>query len=286
MERSMHENDEQLSQHVCTFDLPGGKVSAILTSGPGQKVLLLHGNSSCKEVFAHVIPHLMNAGHSILAPDFPGHGDSSDAENPEETYCFGGYANVVNDLLQAVGWTNFISVGWSLGGHVALELVSKRPDCTALMLIGSPPGKPSVEALQEAFFASEGTLLAGKSEFTEQDAVNYAGQMLGEFPPDPFLLERVRRTDGRARALMFHSALSGKGIDQRDIVLDRYRPVAIVHGADEPFVRQDYLERLTYGRLWGSKLVVLPGIGHAPHWQCPLIFNEILKEFLSKPHII
>jgi pimeloyl-ACP methyl ester carboxylesterase len=281
MDPQMHQRFENLLQHTREFDAQGAKISAFFATGPNQRVLLLHGNSSCKEVFAHVIPELIVCGHSVLAPDFPGHGGSMDAENPTETYCFEGYANVIDDLLHLVKWKNFVTLGWSLGGHVGLELVAKRPDCTGLMLIGSPPGKPSVEALEQAFIASGTTLLAGKRDFTEQEAVLYASNMLGEDPPDPFLLKRVLRTDGRAREMMFQSALSGQGIDQRDVVMDPNRPVAMVHGADEPFVRQDYLELLKFGRLWRSKLQVLPGIGHAPHWQCPVKFNELLKDFLA-----
>ncbi|MEQ1672112.1 MAG: alpha/beta fold hydrolase, partial [Hyphomicrobium sp.] len=161
------------------FQLEGGSLATLHVPGTAKKVLLLHGNSSCKEVFAAVIPELIAGGHEVLAIDLPGHGNSSDAQSPDVVYCFPGYAAVVRALLDRLEWNNFIVVGWSLGGHVALELAALRPDCSGIMLIGSPPGKPSPEALQEAFIASGATLLAGKLEFSEVDAFTYVSQMLG-----------------------------------------------------------------------------------------------------------
>lgn len=262
------------------FQFYSGSISALHYIGQKQKILMLHGNSSCKEVFSRNIPFLVEQGHSVLAPDFPGHGDSENARDPASTYTFPGYAKAINALLSRLGWTDFIIVGWSLGGHVALELAASRPDCKGVMLIGSPPGKPSPEALEQAFFTSNTTLLAGKNHFSTADVKDYVEAMLGVRPADPFFLMRARRTDGRAREMMFGSALAGVGVDQRSVVASRFLPIAVVHGADEPFVRLDYLKSLEFGKLWRDEIAVLHGAGHAPHWQATTIFNELLKNFI------
>jgi pimeloyl-ACP methyl ester carboxylesterase len=275
-------NDEIQAMNAACREYPfdGGTISALHYIGHKQKILMLHGNSSCKEIFSRNIPFLVEQGHAVLAPDFPGHGDSENARDPASTYSFPGYAETINALLVRHEWTDFIVVGWSLGGHVALELVANRPDCKGAMLIGSPPGKPSPEALEQAFFANDTTLLAGKNQFDPADVKNYVEAMLGTKPADPFFLMRAGRTDGRAREMMFISALAGVGIDQRTVVSSRFLPVAVVLGADDPFVRRDYLTSLTYGRLWRKEVAVLEGAGHAPHWQAPVIFNELLKSFI------
>ena len=257
-----------------------GSISAVHHIGRNQKILMLHGNSSCKEVFSRNIPFLVEQGHAVLAPDFPGHGDSENARDPASTYSFPGYAEAINALLIRLEWKDFIVVGWSLGGHVALELVAIRPDCKGVMLIGSPPGKPSPEALEQAFFASDTTLLAGKNHFDSADEKNYVEAMLGIKPAESFFLLRARRTDGRAREMMFLSALAGVGIDQRTVVSSRLLPVAVVLGADDPFVRPGYIKSLEYGRLWRDEVTVLEGAGHAPHWQTATIVNELLKNFI------
>jgi pimeloyl-ACP methyl ester carboxylesterase len=54
-----------------------------------------------------------------------------------------------------------------------------------------------------------------------------------------------------------------------------------VHGADEPFVRLDYLQAIKYRALWNKSIHIIAGAGHAPHWQCPSVFNDLLSEFLK-----
>ncbi len=276
----MHENIDALRNLRRHVPVSCGQISALYSEGAGQKVMLLHGNSSCKEVFSPVILSLRKNGHSVLAVDLPGHGESSDAIDPETTYCFPGYADVMVEVLNHFGWERFVAVGWSLGGHVALELVARRPDCIGLMIIGSPPGKPSQDALEQAFFASGSTLLAGKRDLSAEEAKLYVAHMLGA--EDEFFLQKALRTDGRAREMMFASALRGVGIDQRIVAESTERPFAVVHGMKEPFVRLEYLKTLAYGRLWRNEIQTIDGVGHAPHWECPSEFSEMLLQFVAE----
>lgn len=277
---SVRQPSGSLKELECTFNSRHGRVSAFRSEGSEPTVLLLHGNSSCKEVFASLISTLTSHSYGILALDFPGHGASEDARAPEAAYSFPGYAEAVADVLREAAVERPIVVGWSLGGHVAMELAGGGTDVAGLMVMGSPPGRPSPEALNAAFHVNEATLLAGKANFDSLDAETYARAMLGTPDIDPFLLNNVCRTDGRARELMFSSALAGIGRDQRDVAADPRRLFGIVHGGLDPFVRLDYLQSLTYGRLWRDRVVVLEDLGHAPHWQAPAVFAPILLEFL------
>ena len=58
----------------------------------------------------------------------------------------------------------------------------------------------------------------------------------------------------------------------------RYRGVAIVNGENDPFVRLSYFEALHYGALW-EHCHVVPGVGHAPFWERPDLFNPMLSRF-------
>ncbi|MCC7253548.1 alpha/beta hydrolase [Hyphomicrobium sp.] len=272
---------EALSRFEVFRQTTAGRLAMLEHQGQRSTVLLIHGNSSCKEVFAHVVPMLIEVGYGVLAPDLPGHGDSENASDPHNTYSFPGYAAALGELLDDAGVEAPIIVGWSLGGHVAMELAAHRPTVRGLMVIGSPPCKPAPEALEAAFRTHPTTLLAGKAEFSTDDVKAYAAAMLGVGEPDAFLRMRVRRTDGLARKLMFSSALAGVGVDQRLVAAEPSRPFAVVHGADDPFVRLDYLRSLHYGRLWRSEVVVLEQVGHAPHWQAPDFFTPILLAFLN-----
>ena len=49
------------------------------SAGAGSAVLMIHGNSSCKEVFRHQLESPLGARLRLIAMDLPGHGASSDA---------------------------------------------------------------------------------------------------------------------------------------------------------------------------------------------------------------
>ena len=93
--------------------------------------------------------------------------------------------------------------------------------------------------------------------------------------------ESVARTDGRARKLMFESFGGGQGVDQRRTVGTSLVPLAVVNGADEPFVDLDYVDGVAYANLWERRCLRLKGLQHAPFWEAPEVFNPILERFLA-----
>jgi pimeloyl-ACP methyl ester carboxylesterase len=265
------------------FRLPEAHISAIVEAGEGRPVLFIHGNSSSKEIWAHQMDAVASCGRPVMALDLPGHGKSSNARTPSQTYSFPGYAAIVSQLLDSLAWPSVDVVGWSLGGHIGLELLGSEPRLNSLLIVGTPPARPSPDALQAAFKRSDSMGLTGKREFTQEDVTAYATKMLGgEKWVAPHLLSAVRRTDGEARHYMFMNAMSGLGADQRDVVETEEAPLCVVHGEREPFVRLDYLRSIDYKNLWGGEVFVIADAGHAPHWQRPREFNRILLSFLDR----
>ena len=43
-----------------------------------------------------------------------------------------------------------------------------------------------------------------------------------------------------------------------------------------------FLEKVTYRNLWDGKVHVLEGLGHAPFWQAPEVFNPLFERFLGE----
>jgi pimeloyl-ACP methyl ester carboxylesterase len=242
----------------------------------------LHGNSSSSRIWTHQIPLLRELGRSFIAIDLPGHGDSGNASTPESTYSFPGYAKIVRDLLDELAVPAFDVVGWSLGGHIGLELLATDPRLRALMIIGAPPARPSADVLGRVFFNSQGLNFASRQELTEDDMATYAAAMLGgpKFVSRA-ALQDIRRTDGLARKCMFENALRGVGTDEAATVATIGKPLCVVHGEYEAFVRLDYLESLFYRSLCDGRIHVVPEAGHAPHWQTPGLFNAIFRNFLT-----
>jgi pimeloyl-ACP methyl ester carboxylesterase len=259
-----------------------GRISALFAPGRKSTILLVHGNSSCKEIFAQQFSPLTSQGFGVLALDLPGHGESANAGKPRTAYSFPGYAAAVGTVLDELGLSDVHVLGWSLGGHIGLELWGADPRVRSLLITGTPPIRPSPAALREAFTSGRGMDLAGKRDFTEGDALAYATLMLGgpEHLTD-HLLRAVRRTDGDARFWMVRNGLAGKGLDQARLVRSARKPLGIVQGARDPFLKLPYMQALSYGMLWRDRVQIIEAAGHAPHWQTPSVFNELLLGFLE-----
>ena len=86
-------------------------------------VLLIHGNSLSREVFRKQFSGALLGKYRLFALDLPGHGDSSNALNACRTYTRPGLANAAIEVLDLLGLSEVVVVGWSLGGHIALEMV-------------------------------------------------------------------------------------------------------------------------------------------------------------------
>jgi pimeloyl-ACP methyl ester carboxylesterase len=249
---------------------------------PRTPVLLVHGNSSCKQIFKNQIGVLRKLGHTILVPDLPGHGGSANARTPRSTYSFPGYADILTGLLDRLEIDRCHVVGWSLGGHIGLELWHRDPRIASLTISGTPPVKLSPQGALDGFLASPVMNLAGARIFDEQDVVAYGTAMLGHrLDRRTHLARMIARTDGRARYWMLRNSLTGSGVDQVEAVQSCRRPLAIIQGRHDPFVNIDYLNGLTYRNLWLGRPILI-NAGHAPHWEQPQIFNRYLSRFLKE----
>lgn len=245
-----------------------------------EAVLLIHGNSSSKEVFCKQVAALSRGGFGLVVPDLPGHGSSDDAINPRKDYSFPGYAQMLHRLMSELGYAAYHVVGWSLGGHIGLEMLARFEAVRSLLITGTPPVSLTPEGVSAGFRWTCTTVLAGKCVFSPIDRRRYLDAMMGQrIRAEHPLARSVARTDGNARFWMVRNGLAGVGIDETHTVVTGLRPFAIVQGSDDVFVRCDYLRNLRYANIWRGGPVFVAA-GHAPHWEIPETFNSNMMEFL------
>jgi pimeloyl-ACP methyl ester carboxylesterase len=255
-------------------------ISVSETSGGPQSVLLLHGNSSCKEVFRHQMEGALAKSYRMIAMDLPGHGHSSDAFDPRRTYSMRGYAEVAVEVLDRLAVKQVVVYGWSLGGHIGLEMLPRYPGMLGLMITGTPPVMATPESIQGGFQPHPMIGLFGKEDLTAEEAEAFAVGAYGA-STDAVLREAVKRTDGRARRMMFESLFAGANSDQKELAEKSAVPLAIVNGAEDPFVNVKYIEGLAYSNLWDHHCYALRGLGHAPFLTGAEVFNPILAHFIA-----
>jgi pimeloyl-ACP methyl ester carboxylesterase len=251
------------------------------TAGTGLPVLLIHGNSSCKEVFEHLLDGPIGKSSRLVAMDLPGHGASSDAFDPQRTYTMPGYAEAAVELLEAMGVDRAAVYGWSLGGHVALEMLPRFPGLVGMMISGAPPVGRGAEKVMAGFKPSPNAGIVGKPDLTAEEIEIFMYATYGG-AADAVLRNALRRTDGRARAIMFQALLAGEISDQRQLAENSAIPIAIVNGADDLLVNLDYIGGLAYRNLWDKHCFTLRGAAHAPFLQAEEAFNPIFSRFLAE----
>ncbi|MFI4973189.1 MAG: alpha/beta fold hydrolase [Caulobacterales bacterium] len=258
-------------------------IAVLDSEGAGPAVLMLHGNSSCKEIFRRQFESPLADKLRLIAMDLPGHGASGDARDPATGYTLNGYASAALEVLGRLGVTRATVLGWSLGGHVALDMISRFGGLTGVMISGTPPVPGGMEGVARGFKPSEHMALAGSGGWTDADAEAYARATAGaDAPFEPFMLAAARRTPGIARETFFANALSGQVDDQRRIAETSRIPLAIVNGAEDAFINPAYFETVRYANLWDGKVHSLAGLGHAPFWQAPERFNPLLERFVAE----
>jgi len=243
-------------------------------------VLFIHGNSSSCEVFQQQYGTHFAKTHRVIAIDLPGHGRSDDASEPRQAYTIPGYATTLIEVLRSLNISRAALLGWSLGGHIGLEMIGQGFDAAGIMIVGTPPVRRGIFGMVRGFQTQLDLLLATKAVLRPQEIERFARICVGEKHAAQFH-DTIARTDRRARPILGRGMMSGIGCDQRWIVENLPTPVAVVNGSHEPFARLDYVTSLSYQALWDNRCHIIEGAGHAPFLEAPEQFNPLLSQFLE-----
>lgn len=250
------------------------------SGGTGMPVLMLHGSSASRRAFDPLLAGPVGERHRVIALDLPGHGESGDARDPAAGYAIPGLADCVAEVLATLRIDQLVVFGWSLGGHVAIELLHRYSGIRGLMLSGTPPVPAGPIGMLRAFHTNWDMLLATKEHFTSRDVERYAHLCYGD-EPAPELVEAVRRADGRFRPILARSLMRGEGADQKRTVEEATIPIAIVNGENDPIIRPSYFASLDIPTLWDGRTRVIYDAGHAPFRDNPERFTALLLRFAA-----
>lgn len=254
--------------------------------GEGPPVVLCHGVTATRRYVVHGSRALARAGHTVVAYDARGHGESDPA--PEgEGY---GYPALVDDLeavvAAAVGEGRFVLAGHSMGAHTAVAYALRHPGrLDGLVAIGPVyAGRVGEKAI--AYWDGLADALEGGGV---DGFVEYLGREQGM---DPAWRETVLRI-GRERMLLHRhpdavaAAMRGltrsRPFESMEELEGLEVPALVVASHDEAdpghprHVAEAYAERLPRGRLVGEEQ------GESPlAWQGGRLSREIAA-FCAEP---
>ena len=118
------------SRPSCTTALPRSTACACSIAKPGPKdapvVLLLHGFPTSSHMFRNLIPQLADRYH-VVAPDYPGYGQSDMPDPQDYAYTFDAFGEVVEKLLAQLKIARFAMYVMDYGAPVGWRLFLKGP---------------------------------------------------------------------------------------------------------------------------------------------------------------
>ena len=97
-------------------------------------ILLLHGYPSSSRMFATLIPLLANKYH-LVAPDYPGFGESDAPPASQFQYTFDHLAKVVDEFTQAIGLRDYVLYQQDYGGPIGMRLAVAHPERVRAIIV-------------------------------------------------------------------------------------------------------------------------------------------------------
>lgn len=255
-----------------------GRIAVRDTRGGAMPLILLHGAGYSGDVFAEQIKDPGLRDFRLIVPDLPGHGNSDNSARPETGYSVSGLASATAALIEELGLVNCVVAGWSLGGHVAIELLGAHCSIAGIAVTGAPPLVQGGLGMIRGFHFSRDMLLASKAKLMEHEAERYLRMTLGPDAPRQFA-DLILRADPQSRPVAMRSLVSGQGCDQRDTVESSPVPVCLIQGQNDPFARTGYVTGIRGNAIYEGGCKVIAGAGHAPFFDAPAEFNALLARF-------
>lgn len=109
-------------------------------------ILLLHGFPTSSHMFRNLIPQLSDRYH-VVAPDYPGFGNSSMPTVDQFTYSFDNLAKVMEQFTQEVGLKSYSLYLMDYGAPVGFRLAASHPERIDSLIIQN--GNAYEEGLRE-----------------------------------------------------------------------------------------------------------------------------------------
>lgn len=262
-------------------------------AGQGTPVVLLHGLAGSSRTWKDVMPALAER-HDVIAPDLLGHGESA---KPLGDYSLGAHASGVRDLLEALDVPSATVVGHSLGGGIALQLAYQYPErCDRLVLVGAgglgrevswllrvctlPLADRVMPVVFPRWFADAGSDV---SRFLDRHGVH--NPRLGEMWRSYSSLAGAANRRAFVRTIRTVIDPGGQTVSALDrLYLAGARPTLIVWGEDDGIIPVAHAH-VAHHAIPGSRLVLLPGVGHFPHTEAPAALLAALHDFLDTTEI-
>ena len=242
----------------------------------GPAVVLVHGITASLEDWLPLVPHLLDAGLSVVALDLRGHGESTLGSGRVNTRRL---ADDLAAVLEFLDLRRAVLAGHSLGGYTALALAVHHPKLVQqrvarLVLVGSSPTMRGAAELA-ALASNASPLTLAVQRHPRHGAVLMRAQVFGDSPSLPAIEDLRRRWSScpLTTRLAYAKGLVGQTLTP---LLSRVgMPVTVVRGSRDRVVPASR-SHLLRSALPDGELVILDGAGHATPTERPRELAAVL----------
>ena len=250
-------------------------------------VLLLHGFAQTCHSWDFVALSLCDRFH-VVALDQRGHGDSDWA--PDGDYTPDTQQEDLHAITQAIGLSNFVLMGLSMGGRNSLTYAANHPEeIRALVIVDSAPETESPGTTRIRSFASQNDELDSVDAFVERvmaynhrrDPQQVRGSImhnLKQLPNGKWTWKYDKRLRTRDRNI---------GRDPESVrrlwgyVESLSCPTLVVRGGESDVVAEGTASTM-HERMPNGSLATVPGAGHLVPGDNPAGFEQAVMAFLGE----
>lgn len=238
-----------------------------IRNGEGNKrVLFIHGNLASANWWKPTMDAL-KLECDMLAVDLRGFGRSPDGE---ENVTFANHAKDIYEIVQLNNFHDFIIVGHSLGGAVAMQFAADYPELlTGLVLVDSSP----VGGMADVDYQLLQMVIANK----ELVVTSLKGTMAIGIDEDYFAQLSKDALRSLPAVIPNTRALEGTDFTERAAYFDK--PVLVIYGEKDQLVSLAEAEKQVAAYPM-AKLTVIPGVGHNPQVEDTQAFVKHINSFL------
>ena len=251
-------------------------------AGPedGDPVLMINGLGAARGSWAIQVAALAQC-YRVYTYDNRDVGETGAGSDPQP-YAIRQFARDAEGLIQALKIAPAHVIGASMGGAIAIELALERPDLLRSVQIVCAWARTDEwldELLQQwqSMFARMGALAWGRSTwvwvFTHrwfQDP-DHLASLAREAAAYPFPQTADMFTRQCDAAIAFDA--SGR-------LGELQTPAHVIAGAEDILTPPRFSTEIA-AAIPGSRLTILPEVGHGMFWETPVSFNDALLSFLA-----
>jgi pimeloyl-ACP methyl ester carboxylesterase len=118
-----------------SIDIDGLKIAYREAGAPGKpKIVLLHGFPSSSHQYRDLIRSLSDRFH-VIAPDYPGFGNSDTPDPAKYAYTFDNLAAVTEKFLAAKGFDRYGLYVQDYGGPVGFRILGRHPEALEWLIV-------------------------------------------------------------------------------------------------------------------------------------------------------